>query len=88
MRIRWRNFELPSKVVPDAETMTAEYGRFVIEPFERGFGHTIGNGLPAAGLWHSVHHRRKLDDRSRGASRAEGHGDRRLCAMHEACIII
>ncbi|HJP01298.1 MAG TPA: DNA-directed RNA polymerase subunit alpha [Planctomycetota bacterium] len=45
MRIRWRNFELPSKVVPDAETMTAEYGRFVIEPFERGFGHTIGNGL-------------------------------------------
>ncbi|MAF65138.1 MAG: DNA-directed RNA polymerase subunit alpha [Planctomycetes bacterium] len=45
MRIRWRNFELPSKVVPDAETMTAEYGQFVIEPFERGFGHTIGNGL-------------------------------------------
>jgi len=45
MRIRWRNFELPSKVTPDAETQTAEYGRFVIEPFERGFGHTIGNGL-------------------------------------------
>jgi DNA-directed RNA polymerase subunit alpha len=45
MRIRWRNFELPSKVVPDTETMTAEYGQFVIEPFERGFGHTIGNGL-------------------------------------------
>jgi DNA-directed RNA polymerase subunit alpha len=45
MRIRWRNFELPSKVVPDAETLTSEYGRFVIEPFERGFGHTIGNGL-------------------------------------------
>ncbi len=45
MRIRWRNFELPSKVQPDAETLTATYGRFVIEPFERGFGHTIGNGL-------------------------------------------
>ena len=45
MRIRWRNFELPSKVTPDPETLTAEYGRFVIEPFERGFGHTIGNGL-------------------------------------------
>src|SRR5262245_16989390 len=45
MRIRWRNFELPSKVEPDRETMTPEYGRFVIEPFERGFGHTIGNGL-------------------------------------------
>lgn len=45
MRIRWRNFELPSKVVPDAEAKSSEYGRFVIEPFERGFGHTIGNGL-------------------------------------------
>ena len=28
---------------------------------------TIGNGLPAAGLWHSVHRRRKLADRSQGA---------------------
>jgi len=45
MRIRWRNFELPSKVQPDAETLTNIYGRFIIEPFERGFGHTIGNGL-------------------------------------------
>ena len=45
MRIRWRNFELPSKVEPDNETLTGEYGRFIVEPFERGFGHTIGNGL-------------------------------------------
>ena len=45
MRIRWRNFELPGKVQPDADTLTEEYGRFHIEPFERGFGHTIGNGL-------------------------------------------
>ena len=45
MRIRWRNFELPSKVVSDRETLTDEYGRFMIEPFEQGFGHTIGNGL-------------------------------------------
>ena len=45
MRIRWRNFELPSRVTPDKETLTSEYGRFMIEPFERGFGHTIGNGL-------------------------------------------
>jgi DNA-directed RNA polymerase subunit alpha len=45
MRIRWRNFELPSKVVPEKESLTPEYGRFVIEPFEQGFGHTIGNGL-------------------------------------------
>ena len=45
MRIRWRNFELPSKVQPDPETLTNTYGRFHIEPFERGFGQTIGNGL-------------------------------------------
>ncbi len=45
MRIRWRNFELPSKVQPDADSLTGEYGRFYVEPFERGFGHTIGNGL-------------------------------------------
>ncbi len=45
MRIRWRKFELPSKVVPDAESLTEEYGRFLVEPFQRGFGHTIGNGL-------------------------------------------
>ena len=45
MRIRWRNLELPSRVVVDRSTLTSTYGHFVIEPFERGFGHTIGNGL-------------------------------------------
>ncbi len=45
MRIRWRDFELPSAVVPDKETATDRFGKFMIEPFERGFGHTIGNGL-------------------------------------------
>ncbi len=45
MRIRWRNFELPSKVQPDQGTLTPSYGRFYIEPFEKGFGHTIGTGL-------------------------------------------
>lgn len=45
MRIRWRNFELPSKVLPDQETLTEEYGKFYVEPFQQGFGHTIGNGL-------------------------------------------
>jgi DNA-directed RNA polymerase subunit alpha len=45
MRIRWRNLELPSRVVVDRATLTDTYGKFTIEPFERGFGHTIGNGL-------------------------------------------
>jgi DNA-directed RNA polymerase subunit alpha len=45
MRIRWRGLELPSRVVPDKETLTATYGQFIAEPFERGFGSTIGNSL-------------------------------------------
>ena len=45
MHIRWRGLELPSTVVCDAATLTPTYGKFVVEPFERGFGSTIGNGL-------------------------------------------
>jgi len=45
MRIRWRGLELPSQVVCDRTTLTATYGKFVAEPFERGFGTTIGNSL-------------------------------------------
>lgn len=45
MRIRWRNFELPSQVKIETETATDDYGKFMVEPFERGFGTTIGNGL-------------------------------------------
>jgi DNA-directed RNA polymerase subunit alpha len=45
MRIRWRNFELPSQVRLERETATPTYGRFLVEPFEKGFGATIGNGL-------------------------------------------
>ncbi len=45
MRIRWRGLELPSQVVCDRATLTNTYGKFVVEPFERGFGITIGNSL-------------------------------------------
>jgi len=45
MRIRWRNFELPSQVSLDPATASPSFGRFLVEPFERGFGTTIGNGL-------------------------------------------
>lgn len=45
MHIRWRGLELPSAVTCDAATLTSTYGKFVAEPFERGFGSTIGNGL-------------------------------------------
>lgn len=45
IRIKWRDFELPSNVLCDEKTLSATYGRFMVEPFERGFGTTIGNGL-------------------------------------------
>lgn len=45
MRIRWRGLQLPSQVVPEYETLSQTYGKFVAEPFERGFGATIGNSL-------------------------------------------
>lgn len=45
MRIRWRGLELPNKIVSDRETLTDSYGKFIVEPFERGFGTTIGNSL-------------------------------------------
>lgn len=45
MRMRWRGLELPSRVVRDEAVSTGSYGRFIIEPFEQGFGTTIGNSL-------------------------------------------
>ncbi|MBN2023512.1 MAG: DNA-directed RNA polymerase subunit alpha [Pirellulales bacterium] len=45
MRIRWRGLELPSQVTCDGSTLTSTYGKFVAEPFERGFGATVGNSL-------------------------------------------
>ncbi len=35
----------PSRLVPDQVTLSETYGRFTAEPFERGFGNTIGNSL-------------------------------------------
>ncbi len=45
MRVTWRGLELPTKVVQDTRIASNKYGRFFIEPFERGFGTTIGNSL-------------------------------------------
>ncbi len=45
MRIRWRGLELPSRVERDSEISSDNYGRFIVEPFERGFGTTVGNSL-------------------------------------------
>ena len=45
MRITWRGLELPTRVERDEQISSENYGRFEIEPFERGFGTTIGNSL-------------------------------------------
>jgi len=45
MRVTWRGLELPTRVERDTVVSSDKYGRFFIEPFERGFGTTIGNSL-------------------------------------------
>ncbi len=45
MIIRTKDFQMPKKLEADQETLTNTYGKFVAEPFERGFGITIGNSL-------------------------------------------
>lgn len=45
MHVRWRGLELPARVVREERSSTPTFGRFIIEPFERGFGTTVGNSL-------------------------------------------
>lgn len=45
VRTRWRGLELPSHVKSDPKFKGDTFGRFTIEPFERGFGTTVGNSL-------------------------------------------
>ncbi len=45
MRVTWRGLELPTRVEQDVTVSNDKYGKFFIEPFERGFGTTIGNSL-------------------------------------------
>src|ERR687898_265235 len=44
----WTGFQMPRRLAADAETLTERYGRFSAQPFERGFGTTIGNSLRRA----------------------------------------
>ena len=41
----WKGFQRPKVLDYDSETLTEQYGRFHAQPFERGFGTTIGNAL-------------------------------------------
>lgn len=43
--MKLKNFQMPKGVNVDDATLTEKYGRFTVEPLERGFGTTIGNAL-------------------------------------------
>jgi DNA-directed RNA polymerase subunit alpha len=45
MGVAWKDFEMPSRVEVEESSYTPTYGKFIIEPFERGYGTTIGNSL-------------------------------------------
>jgi len=45
MAVKYGKFEMPEKIKIDDASQTATFARFVVEPFERGFGHTVGNAL-------------------------------------------
>src|SRR6201993_454026 len=45
MPIRYGRFEMPKTLVKDESTATDTYAKFTAEPFETGYGHTIGNSL-------------------------------------------
>ena len=38
-------FPMPKSIVVDEKTMTDTYAKFVAQPFQRGYGHTLGNSL-------------------------------------------
>jgi DNA-directed RNA polymerase subunit alpha len=44
----WKGFQKPKRLEVDQETLTSTYGRFHAQPFERGFGTTVGNALRRA----------------------------------------
>src|SRR5262245_57411878 len=44
MKMKWKNLQMPKGLQPDAGN-TDRYGRFTLEPLERGFGTTLGNAL-------------------------------------------
>lgn len=43
--MKWKSMQMPKELVLDEQSSTDYYGKFFIEPLERGFGHTLGNAL-------------------------------------------
>lgn len=45
MGVKWRDFQMPKRLECDEASYTTTYGKFIAEPFERGYGVTLGNSL-------------------------------------------
>jgi DNA-directed RNA polymerase subunit alpha len=45
MGVKWRDFQMPKRLDCDEATYTDRFGKFIAEPFERGYGVTLGNSL-------------------------------------------
>lgn len=45
MGVKWRDFQMPKRLECDEASYTPTYGKFIAEPFERGYGVTLGNSL-------------------------------------------
>ena len=41
----WKGFQRPKRIEVDGETLSPTYGKFIAQPFERGFATTVGNAL-------------------------------------------
>ena len=45
MGIKWRDFQFPRRIAVEEQSYTTTYGKFIAEPFEKGYGVTLGNAL-------------------------------------------
>lgn len=45
MTVKYGKFEMPQEIVIEKETASKNFARFIAEPFEKGFAHTIGNSM-------------------------------------------
>jgi len=45
MGVKWRDFQMPKRLDCEESDYTDTYGKFIAEPFERGYGATLGNSL-------------------------------------------
>ncbi len=45
MGVKWRDFQMPKRLDSDESVYSETYGKFIAEPFEKGYGVTLGNSL-------------------------------------------